>query len=364
MANFLKLARAAFGRTPFHLVFFVTSRCNARCKYCFYWNQIAAKDKPEELSLQEVERVAANLPNLGYLTLTGGETSMRQDVVEVAEAFYKKSGIRIASYHTNGFLKDKIIADVSAILDRCPELAVDVCVSVDAVGEKHDRLKGVPGAFDRAISTIESLKRLHARNGRLGIFTVSVFCASNRSDDILEAHRYLADMGVRNGISLIRNASKEEGEFDVDMNEYLRLFEELERIRPKGDNAADYPLFSFRDAIESFKGQLIAETASRRRQLVPCVAGLRSIVLGEDGTLYPCELLQKRYGNVRDCGYDPMALVNSEKGRAIRRGIVNKECYCTWEILIALSTLYCPRVYPRVVGHRLRQVFMNWDKRR
>ncbi|HUT02505.1 MAG TPA: radical SAM protein [bacterium] len=363
MGSFLKLARAACGKTPFHLVFFVTAKCNARCKYCFYWKQIVAKDKPQELSLREIEKVTANLPNLGYLTLTGGETSLREDVAEIAEAFYERSGIRIASYHTNGFLKDKIIADVSAILDRCPELAVDVCVSVDGVGEKHDRLKGVPGAFDKAISTIEALKRLHARNGRLGIFTVSVFCASNTSEDILEVHRYLADMGVRNGISLIRNASKDRGEFDVDMNEYLRLFEELERIRPKGENAADYPLFSFRDAIESFKGQLIAETASRRRQIVPCVAGLRSIVLGEDGTLYPCELLHTQYGNVRDCGYDPMALVNSLRGHAMRRGIVNRDCYCTWEILIALSALYWPWVYPRVVGHRLRQVFKSGNGR-
>ena len=44
MGSFLRLARAAFGKTPFHLVFFVTSKCNARCRYCFYWDQIASEE--------------------------------------------------------------------------------------------------------------------------------------------------------------------------------------------------------------------------------------------------------------------------------------------------------------------------------
>lgn len=357
MGKMASLVRAALGRTPFHMVLFVTSKCNAMCKYCFYWDQIVKKDAPKELSLGEIERIASNLPHLGYLTLTGGETSLRNDVVEIAEAFYRKSGIRVASYHTNGFLKEKIISDVTAILERCPELAVDVCVSVDGIGEAHDSLKGVRGAFDKAIGTIERLREIAAANSRLGIFTVSVFCASNSSDNILRVHRYLKDMGIRNGISLIRNAAKEEGEFDVDIDEYLRLFDELESIRPSDASNAKYPLWSFREAIESYKGTLIAEAARAGRQIVPCVAGRRSIVLGEDGSLYPCELLHKSYGNVRDNDYDPMAMLKSEAGKAIRRGIVNKECHCTWEILAALSILYHPPIYPRVMHHWFMQYF-------
>jgi len=38
------------------------------------------------------------------LTLTGGETSLREDVVEITEAFYNRCGISEASYHTNGLL--------------------------------------------------------------------------------------------------------------------------------------------------------------------------------------------------------------------------------------------------------------------
>lgn len=352
MSSVCRLARAAVGKTPFHVVFFVTSKCNARCRYCFYWDQIASKEKPEELTLREAEKVAEHLPHLGYLTLTGGETSLREDVVEIAEAFYHKSNVGIASYHTNGLLKEKVLSDVTAILERCPELAVDVCISIDAVGEKHDHLKGVPGAFDKAIATIEALKELCTQYKRLGIFTVSVFCASNSSENILEAHRYLTEeLGIKNGISLIRNAAKEDGEFDVDIDEYLRLFERLESDEPGDANRAKYPLFSFRDAIEAFKGQLVVETARKKRQIVPCVGGKRSIVLAEDGTLYPCELLHEPYGNIRDFDCNPMALLATDRGRKIRKSIANKECYCTWEILMSLSTFYSPRIYPRVLWH-------------
>ena len=354
MGRLVRLARAAIGRTPFHLVFFVTSRCNAKCRYCFYWDEISKRDKPEELSIEEVRRIASNLPNLGYVTITGGEPSLRDDVPAIIEAFYRRSQARIVSYHTNGLLGERVCADVSEALSRCPELCLDVCVSVDAMGKKHDRLKGVSGSFDRAIATLARLKQIRREEPRLGIFTVSVFCASNSSSDIIEVHRYLVrELGVSNGVALIRNSAKDEDEFGIEIDEYLRLCEELEAVRPERQSQARYPLFSLREAIESFKYGLIARTARAQRQLVPCVAGRRSIVLAEDGSLFPCELLKSSYGNVREAGYDPMRLVASETGRRIRSRIENKECFCTWEILIALSTFYHLPSYPKVIAHWL-----------
>jgi len=64
-------------RLPQSLIFFVTSRCNARCPFCLYYEQVsnpvAAK---EELTVDEVNRIAAHYGTLHYLGISGGEPSL------------------------------------------------------------------------------------------------------------------------------------------------------------------------------------------------------------------------------------------------------------------------------------------------
>jgi hypothetical protein len=48
---------------PVQLTFFVTSRCNARCSHCFYGEHLN-QPAERELTLGEIERVAATLPPL------------------------------------------------------------------------------------------------------------------------------------------------------------------------------------------------------------------------------------------------------------------------------------------------------------
>ena len=46
-----------FSSYPSHLILYVTSRCNARCKHCFYWKEIDIKKK-QELSLNEIKKLS------------------------------------------------------------------------------------------------------------------------------------------------------------------------------------------------------------------------------------------------------------------------------------------------------------------
>ena len=59
---------------PQTLIFFVTSRCNARCNFCLYWEQINdPSPRSAELRVDEVERIAAAYGPLEHLALSGGE---------------------------------------------------------------------------------------------------------------------------------------------------------------------------------------------------------------------------------------------------------------------------------------------------
>ena len=96
-------------RTPIHLTFFVTRRCNLRCPFCFYLAGAAppGPDAPE-LSLDEVRQISLSLGHLLWLAFSGGEIFLRDDIVEISRIFYDNNKPVIMLYPTNGQLPDII----------------------------------------------------------------------------------------------------------------------------------------------------------------------------------------------------------------------------------------------------------------
>ncbi len=70
---------------PGYVIFFVTNRCNFRCEFCFYYDEIEKGQKPDELSLDEIRRFAPTIGPLMQLSLTGGEPFLRKDFTEVTK---------------------------------------------------------------------------------------------------------------------------------------------------------------------------------------------------------------------------------------------------------------------------------------
>ena len=69
-----------------YLIFFITARCNARCSFCFYWEEIENASKRRELRLEEIDQITAKLKHLLYLSIGGGEPFLRADLAEVARS--------------------------------------------------------------------------------------------------------------------------------------------------------------------------------------------------------------------------------------------------------------------------------------
>src|SRR5690242_12354964 len=67
------------------LIFFPTGRCNSRCVSCDWWKHSGADD----LSLEEIGRLAEQLPSLGtrVVVFSGGEPLLRPEVFDAAAIF-------------------------------------------------------------------------------------------------------------------------------------------------------------------------------------------------------------------------------------------------------------------------------------
>ncbi|MBB4658291.1 GTP 3',8-cyclase MoaA [Parvularcula dongshanensis] len=82
-----------FGRQIRYLRLSVTDRCDLRCRYCMA-ERMRFLPKPEVLSLEELDRVAAAFVGLGVrkLRITGGEPLVRRDVMRLFERLSRHLG--------------------------------------------------------------------------------------------------------------------------------------------------------------------------------------------------------------------------------------------------------------------------------
>ncbi|HLC01089.1 MAG TPA: radical SAM protein, partial [Candidatus Bathyarchaeia archaeon] len=134
---------------PFLVVWDFTHKCNLNCKHC-YSNSGAVLE--EELSTTEALSVVDQLADaeVTALAFSGGEPLSRKDFFDVALHAVKR-GLYV-SVATNGTLLTK------ENVRKLKQTGVHyVEVSIDgATARTHDAFRGVPGAFEKAVSGIRN----------------------------------------------------------------------------------------------------------------------------------------------------------------------------------------------------------------
>ncbi|TAN60007.1 radical SAM protein, partial [bacterium] len=143
---------------PTDLLLFLTYRCTSRCKTCVMWQRKAI---PDELTLSEYKKLidTASENGIENVELFGGDALLRKEILIPLVTYIKKSGIPRIYLATNCNLLDEDTAN------SLVEAGIDVFfVSLDAIGELHDRVRGVPGTFDRVKRGMEYL--IKAKKGR------------------------------------------------------------------------------------------------------------------------------------------------------------------------------------------------------
>lgn len=340
MNNLLTLLKIASARSfgmPLYLIFFVTNRCNAGCQHCFYHDHLNDPDTPE-LSLDEIEKTSRHMGSLFTINLTGGEPFLRNDLDEIARLFYKNTHIRSIGIPTNGLLTDKIVETVKKILGVCPEVILNVTVSLDAVGPAHDRIRGVPGIFNKACQTIDALKNLGVK--RLGV-GISMTLSSENQAGSKETYRYIRDELKPDFLSLLllRGSVIRPELKDVDPLIYQELCSEVER------DIKNYFSGSMLSRIVGARDMIARKVIARSMQKkscsgLACYAGSLMGVISETGDVLPCELLNSKLGNLRDQHYDFKKIWNSKDSQLIREKIKDMRCFCTHECFLNNNILF------------------------
>ncbi|MCS7149421.1 MAG: 12,18-didecarboxysiroheme deacetylase [Caldimicrobium sp.] len=150
------------------VVWNVTRACNLRCIHCY----ASADNNPasNELTTEEGFRLLEDLANFGcpVVLFSGGEPLVRADLFDLINKAVTL-GLR-AVLSTNGTLIDEVVAR------ELKKFGLSyVGISLDGIGEVHDRFRVSKGCFDKVVKAIENCKREGIKVGLR--FTINKFNA-------------------------------------------------------------------------------------------------------------------------------------------------------------------------------------------
>ncbi len=336
---------------PINYTVSVTYRCNSRCKTCNITQR-----KAKDLKVEEYEKIFSSIGKSVYwVTISGGEPFLRNDLVEICQIIYKYSKPKIINIPTNGILVKKIVEQTEEITKKCPKSDIVINLSIDNIGDKHDELRGVKGNYTRVMECFKRLNELHLPNLTVGIHTVisrfNIHDFTKIANTFLSFHpdSYITEIAEQRVELKTEHSNIAPNIIDY-CNAIDFLIHRIKHSRFKG-------LSRITEAFRIEYYQLVKRILREKSQIVPCYAGYVSVQIAPDGDVWPCCIKAISVGNLRDFHYDFQKLwKKSPVLKEERKRIKNKQCYCPMANASYTNMLMNFRILSRVAY----RAFVKW----
>ena len=316
------------------VILFVTSICNARCRSCFYWLEL---NKKGDMTFDEIRKLSESMPQLSDLWISGGEPFLRKDLAEIIHLFYTNNKIHGVRIPTNGLPTAQTIKIVEKILESCPDLELEVDMSIDGFKEINDRIRGVPGNYESSLATLTELNRLKISHANLELFINSVITVENE-DQIVELGRSFRERPGVDGhyFQIIRGDPMDPKLQSVDPQKLKEIYNQVIPINNDYISAGK-PRSSFLDQIRraywkagyrfSYETQY-QNYVNKADWKMPCTAGRTSIVIDYNADVRVCEL-RKPIGNLRKYNMNFQEFWSSTARKTEVQRVAVDKCFCT-----------------------------------
>jgi MoaA/NifB/PqqE/SkfB family radical SAM enzyme len=128
---------------------------------CGIW----ARKKEHEITPSELDGILFDplWKRVRVVGLNGGEPTLRKDLAALAEVLHNRlPRLRRVSLITNALVADKAISRINELLEISSRhrTELDVMVALDGGGEVHDRVRGRPGNFKKALEVLNHISAI------------------------------------------------------------------------------------------------------------------------------------------------------------------------------------------------------------
>ncbi len=279
-----------------------TIRCNLACAHCRRLESNAAA--PADLSTSQAEALIDQLaevgrrqPQMPVLVFSGGEPLCRSDLFHLVGRARQHG--TILALATNGTLidgdkarqiRDSGIARVSVSLDG-------------ATADVHDRMRQIPGAFDKAIRGIQQL-RDHAVPFQINVTLTKQ--TAPQLQDVYELARSLGAVAVHIFMLVPVGCGQVLAETDMlSPRQYEEIMREIHTLESRGQIQIKVTCGPHYERIKRQAGLSHATANAQSAIHNPhsskgCLAGLGVLFVSHRGDVYPCGYLPIDCGNILD----------------------------------------------------------------
>ncbi len=341
-------------KEPISIVHFLTNRCNARCSFCFidFENPEIFK---KELSLNEIEKLTKNLGNsILNVNFTGGEPFARKDIQEIAELYIKNTTIQSIYITTNGSLPDRIESFAKNISFKYPDIELTFQISIDDFPNKHDKVRKITGLFDNCIKSYNKLKKIEGKINPV----VSITVSDENYSKINEIYDYLT---INKNINSLKcTIVRDEGVFKTPLDKKEKILNAYNQLTNKiktnisKKKIKNYDSKSLQGRLHNKKEiitwDLVKKIYMDSDYISPCHAGSLFGIISSDGSVFPCEILEKKkLGNLRDNEMNFMKIWNNTETKNVKKFIKKTNCACSYECALTYNILGNWRYQPSLL---------------
>lgn len=262
---------------------------------CHTWRHPTRRQ--DEMTPEEYDR----LPGLDFANITGGEPFLRIDITDILDVVQRRTARIVIS--TNGFLTDRIVRTMEG-RDR----KVGVRISIDGLGETHDQMRGVRGAYDKAMRTLMALRDIGVPDLGFGI-TVN----DSNAHQLLPLFQLAQSLNMEFAVAVVHNGyyfhktDNEIGDKDRVAYEFRKLIRAyLDTRRPK-------------NWFRAYMATGIIDHIYGRPRPLPCLMGTISFFVDPFGYVKPCNVMDASMGNLKEQSFEE--LWHSERAEEVRRRV-------------------------------------------
>jgi MoaA/NifB/PqqE/SkfB family radical SAM enzyme len=196
---------------------------------------------------------------------------------------------------------------------------VGVRVSIDAVGEQNDEVRGVRGSYRLAMETVDRLLALGLKD--LGI-------SATISRDTVGSLRSLKEIADKRGIEFVTGLVHSSPIYFGPHDEQSPAGDELERelvwLRQKELSSG-----KVKDWFRAYFTEGIIDQLRGRGRRMECRAGRYFFFMEPNGDVYPCNIWPQKMGNILEQSFDEMAAGSARLFREADECKINCWMSCT-----------------------------------
>ncbi len=301
---------------PSHAIVSVISVCNARCVMCNIWEETRVRT----LDPETLKRLPTSLVNVN---ITGGEPFMASNLPELVRAIQDRCAPRIV-ISSNGMIPNSVEKHIREIVKIKPDIGVRI--SIDGLSDMHAQIRGSEGAFEKCMESLDILKRYGVKD--LGL----AFTMTNQNvEHVEQVYDLTREKGVEFSIAVAQNSGiyfKTSTNNGIENGAAKRAqFERLvSRELATWNPKRWYRAFFERGLLE------FSETGERP---IVCDALSGFFYLDHDANIYPCNVLDRKVGNLRESTFDE--IWKSPESERVRGEV--EQCKQCWMVCTASSYL-------------------------